>query len=78
MNTLIVAIVSIAISVALGILAACALARLRFRGVEAFGVAVFVVYLVPQSLLFLPLNDMVTIIDRYVTVRDTYWSPILT
>lgn len=51
-NTIIVAIVATAISVTVGVLAAYALARLKFRGVEAFGVAVFVTYLVPQSLLF--------------------------
>ena len=77
-NTVIVAVVSTAISVAVGILAAYALARLRFRGVEAFGVAVFITYLVPTSLLFLPLIKVINFIDDYVPIRDTYWSLILT
>ena len=78
LNTVIVAVISTLISVAVGILAAYALARLRFRGVEAFGVAVFVTYLVPTSLLFLPLIEVINFIDDYIPIRDTYWSLILT
>ena len=63
---------------AVGILAAYALARLRFRGVEAFGLAVFVTYLVPQALLFLPLINVINFIDDFIPIRDTYWSLILT
>ena len=78
LNTFIVTAVSTAISVAIGILAAYALARLRFRGVEAFGVAVFITYLVPQALLFLPLINVINFIDDFIPIRDTYWSLILT
>ena len=78
LNTFIVTAVSTAISVAIGILAAYALARLRFRGVEAFGLAVFVTYLVPQALLFLPLINVINFIDDFIPIRDTYWSLILT
>lgn len=77
-NTIIVSTVSTIISVSVGVLAAYALARLRFRGVEMFGVAVFITYLVPQSLLFIPLIDVVNVIDDFVPIRDTYWSLILT
>jgi multiple sugar transport system permease protein len=78
LNTFIVSALATGISICIGILAAYALARLRFRGVEAFGVAVFVTYLVPTSLLFLPLINVINFIDRYVTIRDTYWSLVLT
>ena len=78
LNTFIVTVVSTIISVAVGILAAYALARLRFRGVEAFGVAVFITYLVPQALLFLPLINVINFIDDFIPIRDTYWSLILT
>ena len=77
-NTLIVTTVSTIISVTVGILAAYALARLRFRGVELFGVAVFITYLVPQTLLFLPLIDVINAIDDIIPIRDTYWALILT
>lgn len=78
LNTFIVSVLATGISVVIGILAAYALARLRFRGVEAFGVAVFVTYLVPTSLLFLPLINVVNFLDKFFHVRDTYWSLVLT
>jgi multiple sugar transport system permease protein len=77
-NTFLVAVLATGISVIIGILAAYALARLRFRGVEAFGVAVFVTYLVPTSLLFLPLINVINFLDKFLHVRDTYWSLVLT
>ncbi len=77
-NTIIVSVVSTIISVSIGILAAYALARLRFKGVEVFGIAVFVTYLVPQPLLFIPLIDVINFIDDIVPIRDTYWSLIIT
>ena len=79
LNTFVVAAVATALSVTVGILAAYALARLRFRGVEAFGVAVFITYLVPQSLLFLPLIEVINFIDKFIyPVRDSYLSLIVT
>jgi multiple sugar transport system permease protein len=77
-NTIIVALVATLISVVVGTLAAYALARLRFRGVEVFGVAVFITYLVPQSLLFLPLIEVINFIDDFIPVRDSYLSLIIT
>ena len=74
-NTLKVSISATAISVAIAILAAYALARLRFRGAETFGVAVFVTYLVPPSLLFLPLArvvDSLGLSDRTLALIVTY------
>jgi multiple sugar transport system permease protein len=78
LNTFIVSALATGISVIIGILAAYALARLRFRGVEVFGVAVFVTYLVPTSLLFLPLINVINFLDTFLHVRDTYWSLVLT
>jgi multiple sugar transport system permease protein len=80
LNTVIVAVVATLISVTVGTLAAYALARLRFRGVEAFGVAVFITYLVPQSLLFLPLINVINFLDKILpfAVRDSYVSLIVT
>jgi multiple sugar transport system permease protein len=78
LNTFVVSVLATGVSVLIGILAAYALARLRFRGVEAFGLAVFVTYLVPTSLLFLPLIEVINFIDNYIPIRDTYWSLVLT
>ena len=78
LNTTIVTVLATVISVVIGILAAYALARLRFRGVEFFGVGVFVTYLVPTSLLFLPLINVINFIDQFIHIRDTYWALVLT
>ena len=48
-----------AISLVISMLAGYSLARLRFRGVGSFGTAVFITYLVPPTLLFLPLSQVV-------------------
>ncbi|HEX5501323.1 MAG TPA: carbohydrate ABC transporter permease [Thermomicrobiales bacterium] len=73
-NTLVIAVAATAIALACGIPAGYALARLRFRGANALGWIIFVTYLVPQTLLFLPLGDVV---DRF-RLRDSLWSLILT
>ncbi len=73
-NTLIISIASTAISLAFGILAGYALARLRFRGAGILGVAVFISYLVPQTLLFIPMFDVI----KTLNIGDTYWALILT
>lgn len=54
-NSLWVAVVSTSVSLVVGTLAAYALARLRFRGSKPMGLTIFITYLVPTSLLFLPL-----------------------
>lgn len=73
-NTMIVSIASTAISVTFSILAGYALARLRFKGAAVLGLAVFVSYLVPQTLLFIPLFDVI----KRLEIADTYWALILT
>jgi multiple sugar transport system permease protein len=58
-NSLVVTIVSTLISLVCGVLAGYSLARLRFRGADFLGVLIFVTYLVPQTLLFLPMASVV-------------------
>jgi ABC-type glycerol-3-phosphate transport system permease component len=60
MNTTIVACLSTLVSLTFGTLAGYALARLRFRGASLLGIISFVTYLVPQTLLFIPLNIVIT------------------
>ena len=74
-NSLIVSIAATVISVALGVLAAYPLARLKFPGADSFGVAIFVTYLVPPSLLFLPLSTVVNRLGS-PTACGRWWSPI--
>jgi multiple sugar transport system permease protein len=74
-NSLVVAIVSTSVSLFVGTIAAYALARLRFRGAQAVGVAIFVTYLVPTTLLFLPLAYIIRnlgLYDNPVALMITY------
>ncbi len=74
-NSAVVATVSTAISLTLGTWAAYALARLRFKGNQAMGLSVFVTYLVPTSLLFLPLAYVVRqlgLFDKPIALMVTY------
>lgn len=76
-NTLLVAISSTVISLLISIPAGYALARLHFRGATIFGSAVFAIYLVPPTLLFLPLAQMVArlkLTDRLLSLIVTYPS----
>lgn len=58
-NTTYVAICSTIISMVISILAGYALARLRFPGSSLFSGAIFVVYLVPTTLLFIPMTQVI-------------------
>ncbi len=58
-NTVIVSVVSTALSLVASILAAYAIERLRFQGAKAAGGAIFLAYLVPPSILFIPLAAIV-------------------
>ncbi|HEY1371164.1 MAG TPA: carbohydrate ABC transporter permease [Candidatus Binatia bacterium] len=58
-NTLLVAVVSTIISLFAGVTSAYALARLRFRGANMLGMLIFITYLVPPTLLFIPLSDVI-------------------
>jgi multiple sugar transport system permease protein len=58
-NTLIISVVSTFISLFASVLAAYAIERLRFTGSSYVGMGIFLAYLVPPSILFIPLATMV-------------------
>jgi len=73
-NTLWIAIASTALSLFAGVLAGYALARLVFPGSTLYGIMIFITYLVPPTLLFIPLSGVVT----WMGLQDTSWSLIFT
>ncbi len=73
-NTVIVSVVSTFLSLGASVLAAYAIERLRFRGARPVGLAVFLAYLVPPSILFIPLAAIVFQLGLF----DTRWALILT
>ena len=58
-NTIIVSVASTAISLVASVFAAYAIERLRFRGSRVTGLMIFLAYLVPPSILFIPLAFIV-------------------
>jgi len=73
-NTMLIAVASTAISLFCGLLAGYALARLNFPFAGSLGTGIFITYLVPQTLLFIPLADII----RQFRLGDTPWALILT
>src|SRR5258708_2770777 len=53
-NTMLIALVSTAISLVCGVFAGYALSRLNFPFAGSLGTGIFITYLVPQTLLFIP------------------------
>lgn len=73
-NTFWIASATTVLSLFCGVLAAYSLSRLRFFGSTTIGVSIFVTYLVPPTLLFIPLADVV----GKLRLLDTPWALILT
>jgi multiple sugar transport system permease protein len=73
-NSLLVTVLATSGSVVVGTVAAYALARLKFAGVGPFGTGIFVTYLVPTSLLFLPLAQVV----HWLGLADSKWALVVT
>lgn len=73
-NTFFVAITATLISLVASLLAAYAIQRLRFKTSGPTGVAIFLGYLVPQTILFIPLAHIIF----KVRLWDSLWSLVLT
>jgi multiple sugar transport system permease protein len=76
-NTVLVGIVVVAITLAVSMPAGYALARLSGRWGQSLGVAIFLVYLVPPTLLFLPLSRVIAELglqDRLASLMLVYPS----
>src|SRR5215207_536986 len=83
-NTAIVSAGVVAITMALSVPAGYALARLRFRGSETLTIGIFLTYLVPTSLLFLPMVKVVSFLGYFdklqslILVYPTFTIPFCT
>ena len=66
-NSLQVSVVSTVISIIVGTLAAYSLARLRFKGAQTLGLFIFITYLIPTTLIFLPLAYVIRNLGLYDT-----------
>jgi multiple sugar transport system permease protein len=73
-NTVVISVVSTFASLFASVLAAYAIERLRFSGSRQVGLSIFLAYLVPPSILFIPLAFIVFRLGLF----DTRWALILT
>jgi multiple sugar transport system permease protein len=74
LNTVLVSVTATFASLFASVLAAYAIERLRFRGSKTVGLGIFLAYLVPPSILFIPLAAIVFKLGLF----DTRWALILT
>jgi len=72
-NTALVGVIVVAITLLLALPAAYALARLTGRWGQRMGIAIFLTYLVPPTLLFIPLSRIVALLG----LQDTIWSVVV-
>jgi multiple sugar transport system permease protein len=72
-NTVFVTVLVVCLSMIVSVLAAYSLARLRFFGSATLATGVFLTYLVPETLLFIPLFKIV----GFLGLLNSYWSLVL-
>jgi multiple sugar transport system permease protein len=73
LNSLIIGVCVVAITLLTAIPAGYGLARLAGRNAETLGIGIFLTYLVPPTLLFLPLSRIITMIG----LQNSMWSLVL-
>ena len=67
-HTVVVTVGATALSLVCSILIGYALGRFRFRGGNSLGISIFLLYLVPPTLLFIPLSQIVSGFGLYNTL----------
>src|SRR6202022_2983191 len=72
-NTAIVTVCVVAITMVVSVLAAFSLGRMKFWGSGVLATGIFLTYLVPDTLLFIPLFQLV----RGVGLLNSYWGMVL-
>jgi multiple sugar transport system permease protein len=70
LNSVEMTLIVVALTLVIAILAAYALGRMRFFGSQVFATGVFLTYLVPESLLFIPLFKVLS----FLHVINTVWA----
>ncbi len=73
LNSVIITVLVVAISITISVLAAFSLSRMGFWGSEALSTGVFLTYLIPASLLFLPLFQIV----GWLGLINSFWCLVL-
>ena len=74
-NSALVSIIVVAVTMLISVPAAYALSRMRFWGSAALATGIFLTYLIPETLLFIPLFKMFALINEYLDIQliDRWW-----
>jgi multiple sugar transport system permease protein len=72
-NTVIVTACTVVITMVVSVLAAFSLGRMKFWGSGILATGIFLTYLVPDTLLFIPLFQIV----KWVGLLNSYWGMVL-
>jgi multiple sugar transport system permease protein len=72
-NSMVIGVLVVFVTLALALPAAYALARMKFPGAQPLSTAMFLSYLIPPTLLFLPLSQLV----RGLGFTDSIWALVL-
>jgi len=73
-NSMFITVTATFLSIFCAVCAAYAIERLRYKGSRTVGMLIFLAYLVPPSILFIPLAIMIF----YLGIFDTVWALVLT
>jgi multiple sugar transport system permease protein len=78
-NSALVSVIVVAITMLISVPAAFALSRMRFWGSAALATGVFLTYLIPETLLFIPLFKMFALVNEYTGIQliDRWWVLLL-
>src|SRR5713226_9158651 len=78
-NSAWVSIIVVTITMLISVPAAFALARMRFWGSATLATGIFLTYLIPETLLFIPLFKMFAVINEYTDIQliNRWWVLLL-
>src|SRR5260370_18803787 len=78
-NSAVVSVLVVSVTMVISVLAAFSLARMKFWGSATLATGVFLTYLVPETLLFIPLFKIFALVHEYTGIEliNHWWVLIL-
>ena len=78
-NSALVSVIVVAITMLISVPAAFALSRMRFWGSTTLATGIFLTYLIPETLLFIPLFKMFALVNEYTGIQliNRWWVLLL-
>src|SRR4051812_26014108 len=78
-NSALVSVIVVTITMLISVPAAFALSRMRFWGSTMLATGIFLTYLIPETLLFIPLFKMFALVNEYTDIQllNRWWVLLL-